>query len=206
MKLSHAKRDYILLSALAIVISALWIFPIFYMLISSIKAEADVVIPGIIFSPTLANYKEVISPGFFLSLRNSIVITLGTVVVTTLLSVPASYALVFTPLKSPNGIYFWFVTTTFLPAIAVIIPVFIIFQKIHMIDNPISLILLYTGAGVPMMIWLVTNFFKEVSDEVIDASKIDGCTRWDTFWHIMLPSCQKRHYFCGISSFHYYME
>jgi polyol transport system permease protein len=181
------KRNYILYSLLAIIITFFWIFPIFYMIVSSFKAEVDVVVPGLIFDPTIANYKEVISESFFLSLRNSVVITFGTVLITILLAVPASYALVFTPLKKPNGIYFWFVTTTFLPAIAVIMPVFIIFQKIHMIDKPISLMLLYTGAGVPMMIWLVTNFFKEIPLEIIEATKIDGCTRWTTFWNIMLP-------------------
>lgn len=189
MKHSHlsVKGKYILFSILAIAITFVWIFPIFYMIISSFKAEVDVVVPGIIFDPTLVNYKEVISESFFLSLKNSVVITIGTVLITTLLAVPASYALVFTPLKRPNGVYFWFVTTTFLPAIAVIMPVFIIFQKIHMIDNPISLMLLYTGAGVPMMIWLVTNFFKEIPLEIIEATKIDGCSRWITFWKIMLP-------------------
>ena len=189
MKHSHlsVKGKYILFSILAIAITFVWIFPIFYMIISSSKAEVDVVVPGIIFDPTLVNYKEVISESFFLSLKNSVVITIGTVLITTLLAVPASYALVFTPLKRPNGVYFWFVTTTFLPAIAVIMPVFIIFQKIHMIDNPISLMLLYTGAGVPMMIWLVTNFFKEIPLEIIEATKIDGCSRWITFWKIMLP-------------------
>ncbi len=187
LSITKGKRNYILYSALAIIISFFWIFPIFYMVISSFKTEVDVAIPALFFSPTLENYKEVISDTFFLSLKNSLVITLGTVLVTTILSVPASYALVFSPVKSPNGIYFWFVSTTFLPAIAVIIPVFIIFQKIQMIDNPISLILLYSGAGIPMMIWLVTNFFKEIPIDIIEATKIDGCSRWKTFYHIMLP-------------------
>ncbi len=181
------KVKYYLLSLLVILITLFWISPIFYMVISSFKAEANVVIPGIFFTPTLENYQEVISPTFFLCLKNSIIITLGTVAITAILAVPASYALVFSSLKKTNGIYFWFVTTTFLPAIAVITPVFILFQKIHMIDKPISLILLYTGAGVPMMIWLVTNFFKEIPLEIIEASRMDGCTRWAAFWRIMLP-------------------
>lgn len=172
---------------LAIVITFLWIFPIFYMVISSFKQEIQVSIPSLIFKPTLENYQEVISETFFRSLKNSLVVTLGTVFVTTFLAVPASYALVYSPIRSPNGVYFWFVSTTFLPAIAVIIPVFILFQRIRMIDNPIALILLYSGAGIPMMIWLITNFFKEIPHDIIDATKIDGCSRWQTFYAVMLP-------------------
>ncbi len=187
LNMNYAKRRYLIFSAIAIVITFLWIFPIIYMVISSFKEEVQVAIPSLLFHPTLENYQEVISATFFKSLRNSVVITLGTVLVTTLLAVPASYALVFSNVKSPNGIYFWFVSTTFLPAIAVIMPVFIIFQRIHMIDQPIALILLYTGAGVPMMIWLITNFFKEIPKDIIEATKIDGCNRWQTFYSIMLP-------------------
>jgi len=185
--LNYEKRRYLIFSTIAIVITFLWIFPIIYMVISSFKEEVQVAIPRLFFKPTIENYQEVISATFFKSLKNSIIVTLGTVLFTTLLAVPASYALVYSKVRSPNGIYFWFVSTTFLPAIAVIMPVFILFQKIRMIDSHIALILLYTGAGVPMMIWLITNFFKEIPSDIVEATKIDGCNRWQTFYLVMLP-------------------
>ena len=179
------RRNYILYSCLSIFVTMLWIFPILYMVQASFKHEIQVAIPQLFFKPTLENYREVISPTFFLSLRNSLIVTLGTVAITLLLAIPASYALVFSPIKNPNGIYFWFVSTTFLPAIAVIIPVFILFQKIRLIDSPFALMLLYSGAGVPMMIWLITNFFNEIPIDIIEATKIDGCNRWQTFYAII---------------------
>ena len=185
--MKKAKMKHILLCLLAVVIALIWVFPIFYMIVSSFKAEVDVTIPGIIFTPTLDNYKEVISDTFFLYLRNSILITIGAVLITTLFAVPASYALVFAPLKDPDSIYFWFVSTTFLPAIAVIVPVYLVFRNLGLIDNPLALIIMYCGAGVPMMIWLVTNFFKEIPKELVEASALDGATRIQTFFLIMIP-------------------
>ena len=145
------KIKHVLLCLLAIVVALIWVFPIIYMIISSFKTETDVVVPGIIFSPTIENYRAVLSDTFFKYLGNSILITLGTVIITVLLAVPAGYGIVFTPLKNPNSVYFWFVSTTFLPAIAVIIPVYLIFQKAGLVDNPIALIILYCGyyPGIP---------------------------------------------------------
>ena len=176
-----------LLCLLAMVIALIWVFPIAYMIISSFKAEVDVVVPGFVFSPTLENYKTVLSDTFFQYLGNSILITLGTVILTVILAVPAGYALVFTPLKNPNGIYFWFVSTTFLPAIAVIIPVYLIFKNIGLVDNPAALVILYCGAGIPLMVWLVTNFFKDVPKEIVEAASLDGCNRVQAFFRVIVP-------------------
>lgn len=185
--MKKAKIKHVLLCLLAVVIALVWVFPIIYMIVSSFKAEVDVVVPGFIFSPTLENYKTVLSDTFFQYLGNSVMITLGTVILTVLLAVPAGYALVFTPLKNPDNVYFWFVSTTFLPAIAVIIPVYLIFRNIGLVDNPLALIILYCGAGVPLMVWLVTNFFKEVPLEIVEAAELDGCNRLQAFSKIMLP-------------------
>ncbi len=176
-----------LLSCLAIVVSLGWFFPIAYMIISSFKTEVDVIVPSLFFTPTLENYLEVMDETFFLHLKNSILATLGTVIVTTLLAVPASYALVFTPLKNRDGVYFWFISTTFLPAIAVIVPVYLIFQNIGLVDEIGGLIVLYCGAGIPLMVWIVTNFFKEIPITIVEAAELDGSSRLQSFIFVMLP-------------------
>ena len=185
--MKKTKIKHGLLCILAVAVALIWVFPILYMIVSSFKAEADVVIPGIIFKPTLENYQTVVSDTFFQYLGNSVGITIGTVLITTLLAVPAAYALVFAQLKNPNGIYFWFVSTTFLPAIAVIVPVYLIYRNIGLVDNPAALIIQYCGAGVPMMVWLVTNFFREIPLELVEAAALDGATRVQVFFKIMIP-------------------
>jgi sorbitol/mannitol transport system permease protein len=179
------KRDTV--NVISVLIALLWIFPIIYMMISSFKTESQVIIPGIFFKPTLENYQAVVNPEFYQHLVNSIIITCATVIFSTILAVSASYGLVFTPLKKPDKIYFWFVSTTFLPAVAVIAPVYFAFKKINMIDSYAAMILLYVGAGTPLMVWLVTTFFKEIPIEIIEAADIDGSSRLNTFFKIMLP-------------------
>lgn len=185
--MSIRKLKRLLICIVVIVIALIWFFPIFYMVISSFKPEAQVVVPGIIFNPTLDNYREVFSDTFVECLRNSVLVTLLTVVITTVLAVPASYALVFVRLKNSDSTYFWFVSTTFLPAISVITPVYLIFQRAQLIDTPLALVLLYSGSGVPLMVWLVTNYFREIPMDLVEAAELDGCTKVQTFFHIMIP-------------------
>jgi sorbitol/mannitol transport system permease protein len=171
----------------SILLALLWAFPIFYMVISSFKTETQVIVPTLIFSPTFENYMQVLSPDFFKHLSNSLIITIATVLVSSVLAVSAAYGIVFTPLKSPDNVYFWFVSTTFLPAIAVIVPVYLVFTRLGIIDTHLAMILLYIGAGVPLMIWMITNFFKEIPKEIVESADIDGSSRLRTFFTIMLP-------------------
>jgi sorbitol/mannitol transport system permease protein len=176
-----------LINGITIIIAVGWVFPILYMVISSFKTETQVIIPSLIFKPTLENYEQVISPAFFTHLANSLIVTILTVVFSSILAVTAAYGIVYTPLKSPDGVYFWFVSTTFLPAIAVIVPVYLVFNKLRLIDTHMGLVLLYIGAGVPLMIWMITNFFKEIPKEIIESADLDGSPRLYTFFKIMLP-------------------
>jgi sorbitol/mannitol transport system permease protein len=176
-----------MINGVSVLIALLWVFPIFYMVISSFKTESQVIVPGIIFTPTLENYQQVVRASFFSHLFNSLVITVCTVIISSILAISAAYGLVFTRIKSPDSIYFWFVSTTFLPAIAVIVPVYLMYNKIGLVDSWLALILLYTGAGVPLMIWMVTNFLKEIPKEIVESADMDGSSRVHTFFTIMLP-------------------
>jgi sorbitol/mannitol transport system permease protein len=169
------------------VIALCYAFPIIYMAVSGFKKEEKVVEWGFIFTPTLQNYRDVIDPTLNLYLFNSISITIITVLVTAFLSVLAAYVLVFGTLKKPDDVYFWFVSTTLLPAVGVIIPVYLFFQRVGLSDTKMGLVLLYSGAGIPLMIWMVTSYFKEVPKELIEAASIDGSSRLNTFLVIILP-------------------
>ncbi len=169
------------------VLALVYAFPILYMLIAGFKPEEMVAPPSLSFTPTLENYDAVISEDLMLHSFNSVFITIATVILTILLAVPAAYSLVFGRLKSAEGIYYWFITTTLLPAVAVIIPIFLAFNYTGLLDTKLGLVLLYTGAGVPLMIWMVRTFFTDVPYEIIEAADIDGCTRFTSFFRIILP-------------------
>ncbi|MGN7383163.1 Inner membrane ABC transporter permease protein ycjP [Chlamydia abortus] len=176
-----------LVTTIAYAVVLVWLFPMLYMLLSSFKFESQVAVPSLAFTPTMDNYRAVVTPDFFKHLFNSVQVTFGTVIISAILGVLGSYALVYSSIKKANNLYFWFITTIFLPAVAVITPVYIILAKLNMLDTKLALILLNTGAGIPLMIWMCTTYFKEIPGEIIEAATIDGCSKTGTFFKIMLP-------------------
>ena len=169
------------------IIAILYAFPILYMILTGFKPEEMVAPPKLLFTPTLDNYNAVITDGLVLHSYNSVFITIATVILTVLLSVPAAYSLVFGKLKRAQGIYYWFITTTLLPSVAVVIPIFLALNYIKLLDTKLGLILLYSAAGVPLMIWLIKTFFEDIPNELLEAADIDGCTRFASFFRIIMP-------------------
>lgn len=168
-------------------VSLLYAFPILYMVLTAFKPEEKVAPPSLAFTPTLENFQVVISSGLAEHAINSVTITILTVLLTILLAIPAAYSLVFGKLKSAESWYYWFITTTLLPAVAVVMPIFLSLNYIGLIDKKMGLVLLYAGAGVPLMIWMTKTFFEDVPYELIEAADIDGSTRFYSFFKIMLP-------------------
>jgi sorbitol/mannitol transport system permease protein len=157
------------------------------MLLTGFKEEARVVPPSLIFQPTLQNYADVLGSSALLYLFNSLIVSASTVIVSTALAVPAAYAFVFGKLKDPGGSFFWFVTTLLLPPVSVVVPVYIIINKLGLLDSRLGLVVLYLGSGIPLMIWMVTMFFRDIPVDIVEASYVDGSGRTRTFFKIMLP-------------------
>ncbi len=170
------------------VLATLYSFPIFYMILSSFKPEKDIAPPSMTFNFTTENYMAVLGPEFFRHLTNSVIITALTVVLTVLLGVPVAYVIVFGKLKNPEGRYNWYITTTLLPAVAVIPPLYLIFNQLGLLDSLPMMVILYTSIGVPMMVWMCTTYMQDIPLSILEASEIDGCTRWQTFWNIIVPT------------------
>lgn len=183
---SKVFKNYSLNTA-CMVLGILYCFPIIYMVWSSFRPEMNIAPPSWNFDVTLDNYRAVINDEFFFHLRNSLLITSATVLLTILFGVPAAYALVFGRLKKAASIYNWFITTTLLPAVAVILPIYLILNFASLMDSIIVLILLYTAAGIPLMVWMMKTFLEDVPYSIIEAADTDGSSRWRTFFVILLP-------------------
>ena len=171
------------LFAIAIVYS----FPILYMVYSSFKSEQEIAPPSWTFHPTLENYRTVITPDLLSHLNNSILVTVCTVLLTLLLGVPIAYTIVFGRLRRPMAHYNWYITTTLLPAVAVIIPIYLIVNWLGLLDSVVVLVLLYTAIGVPLMVWMGTTYMSDIPVSILEAAQIDGATRWQAFTQVMLP-------------------
>lgn len=169
-------------------VAILWCFPLLYMLITSIKGEADVLPPSLWVShPTLENYALVLRHEIVRYILDSVVISLSSVAACLAFGVPVAYALVFGRLRHSDSLFFWFLSTTLLPPVAVIVPVFLLFRVTGLLDTLGGMILIYTGVNIPIVIWMTRSFLLDVPLEILESSDIDGSSLLRSFFNIILP-------------------
>ncbi len=191
---SMKRRNTYKTAALTVVVYAvalLYFFPLLYMFLTGFKTEYQAVNPSLLFNPTLETFIKVLNDkNMYGYLQNSLFqVVLGTGI-SLLLGVPAAFILVFGKFKKPDTgdkIYFWFITTILLPPVAVLIPLYTWFQKFNLNKVPGGLLIAYIGFHVPIVVWMVYSFFKDVPKELIEASDIDGCTRFQQLYKIAVP-------------------
>lgn len=170
---------------------AVWAFPVIWGLMTSFKTERDVLAypPKFIFSPTLDNYREVIfgASSILPNLWSSIVVATGATILTMVISVPAAYALARLryPAKKASG--FYILATQMLPPVGLIIPYYLLLQKVGGLDTFSGLIAIYLTFSMPFAIWLMVSYFEDIPFEMEEAALLDRAGRWGSFWHIILP-------------------
>jgi sorbitol/mannitol transport system permease protein len=179
-----------LLSVLTIILALIIFFPIFWMVLTSFKTEADAFTfpPPLIFRPTLDQYDIALgASGYFHYLLNTIIITGLSTLVAILLGVPAAYKLAYYPTKRSNFTLMWVMSTRMLPAVGVIVPLYIIFKNLHLFDTYFGLVILYTAINLPLVIWMMRSFLQDLPYETIEAARIDGASLWQELMLVMLP-------------------
>lgn len=170
---------------------SVWVFPVLWGLVTSFKTERDVLAspPVWIFTPTLANYKEVLfgSSSILPNLWSSLVVTAATTLLTMLFAIPAAYALARLryPFKRASG--FYVLATQMLPPVGLIIPYYLALQRIGGLDTYGGLILIYLTFSLPFAIWLMVSYFEDVPYEMEEAALLDRAGRWRTLWYVILP-------------------
>ncbi len=190
MKLRNTYRN-LLLTVAVYAVALIYFFPLLYMFLTSFKTEFQAVNPSLFFSPTLETFFKVLSDrNMYGFLQNSIFQVLTGTIICLALGVPAAFILVFGKFKKKDTgdkIYFWFITTILLPPVAVLIPLYTWFQKFGLNKVPLGLLIAYVGFHVPIVVWMVYSFFKDVPVEIIEASDIDGCKRLQQLLLISVP-------------------
>ena len=191
--LHHSRKVVwnVLLTVIIFAIAIFYFFPILYMFLSAFKTEFQAVSPALIFAPTLETLIKVINdPNIVGYLLNSLFQVIVGTTICLLLGIPASFALVFGKFKKRSTnekLYVWFITTILLPPVAVIIPLYTWFQRLNLIGTPFGLLLAYVGFHIPIVVWMLYSFFKDVPAEVLEAAEIDGCGRLQQLIKIALP-------------------
>jgi multiple sugar transport system permease protein len=183
-----------------ILIVLLWtVFPIAWLIITSFKQPHDIMVspPRFIFKPTIENYIYAIhKANFALFIKNTIYVALVSTILVIILAALAAYS--FARYNVGGGhILFFILTTKMFPAIAVVLPYFIIFRNIGNtpigqflgvgLDKPGALIISYTIFNLPFAIWLMVSFFQDIPRELEDSARLDGYSRMQVLGRVVLP-------------------
>jgi multiple sugar transport system permease protein len=176
------------------------LFPIFWTVTTSVKPNTAVIqgptyLPWLHFEPTDLGWNAVLqgSQGqiFFKNFRNSFVVALSSASLAVVLGSMAGYGLTrfnykFGPMRN-RDISFWFLSQLILPPVAIIMPLLILYRELNLIDTRIGLILLYTVANLPIVIWIMRDQFNSIPTELEHASLVDGSTFFGAFLRIVVP-------------------
>jgi ABC-type glycerol-3-phosphate transport system permease component len=170
---------------------AVWVFPVLWGLLTSFKTERDVLAypPTIFFEPTLRNYADVLfgSASVLPNLLSSTIVAGVSTIVTLLLAIPAAYALarLELPVKRASG--FYVLATQMLPPLGLIIPYYLVFQKVGALDTYWGLTVIYLTFALPFAVWLMVSYFEDVPMEMEEAALLDRAGRLRALWHVILP-------------------
>ncbi|MGI8404675.1 MAG: carbohydrate ABC transporter permease [Thermomicrobiales bacterium] len=188
---SESKREQapILWTIVAWVIALLVFFPVLYIVLTGFKTEATAITlpPKFLFHPTLDQYREIRSRGFFPFFRNSVIASLVSTAIVMVLAVPAAYALALRPMKKWKDVLFFFISTKFLPPAGIIVPLYVIFRDLSLLNTLQGLIIIYVAMNLPIAIWMLRSFFEEVPQAILDAARVDGAGVMREILQILLP-------------------
>ena len=188
MRQSVAQR--VLIFALGWGIALLLFFPIFWMVLTSFKSEVAAIAtpPQVLFAPTLESYVEVQSrANYLLFALNSLVISVGGTLVALAFGVPAAYAMAFHPTQRTRGTLLWMLSTKMLPPVGVLVPIYLMFRTLGLLDTRSGLVAIYALMNLPIVVWMLFTFFKEVPKEILEAGRMDGARTAGEFWFLLLP-------------------
>ena len=166
------------------------IFPFYWMVTTSLKTQVVALQspPAWIFTPTLANYWEVLfEDKVGGSLINSIIVAVATTALSIGLGCPAAFALARFEFRGKKDLWFWFITNRFVSPVVLVFPVFLIARQIGLRDTHLALILMYLTFCLPIVIWICTDQFRSIPYDLDEAASLEGASQWRIFRSICLP-------------------
>lgn len=185
--MKQKRRTTIILALLTFIVLVVFAFPFVWMLLASFKNQAQIMSTDqfFIFKPTGKNYSSVFKEYDFLKfIINSFVVAVGATFFSLILGLPAAYAIARHRLQKLGVVI---LIARIIPGITFLIPWFIIFTKMNLVDSYVSLILSHMLVSMPFIIWIMISFFEQLPYEIEEAGLIDGCTRHQVFTRIILP-------------------
>jgi sorbitol/mannitol transport system permease protein len=173
------------------VVALIIFFPILWTILTAFKTEGDAILfPPAFFPPhwTLENFFEVQSRSdYFRHFFNSVVISVGSTVLCLLVAVPAAWSMAFSPTKRTKDILMWMLSTKMMPAVGVLVPIYLIFKSLNLLDNLFGLTVILALIDLPIVIWMLYTYFKEIPVDILEACRMDGAVLWKEIVYVLLP-------------------
>jgi multiple sugar transport system permease protein len=180
------------------------LYPFVWVLLLSLKTQADAFNYEklFVFTPTIKNYIKLLSAtNFSYNLLNSFIIATSATFLTLGIGTPAAYVLSRVRMRAQNTVLLFVLTSRMIPPMAFIIPYFIVFNTVGLIDTRIGLILIYIALSLGLVVWAMWTFFDEIPIEMDESARIDGASVFQTFRKIILPLSAHGMASTGIISF-----
>ncbi len=178
-------------TVLAWLIGLLIFFPILWTILTSFKTEAQAINDPPIFLAfdwTLENYSAVLERSNYARfLWNSIIIAGGSTILGIIIAVPAAWSMAFVPGKRTKDILLWMLSTKMLPAVGVLYPIYLIFIELGILDSRIGLVVVLMLMNLPIIVWMLYTYFKEIPGEILEAARMDGASLRDEIIFVLTP-------------------
>lgn len=166
-------------------------FPILWIVILSFKSEGDAIRTPlqVLTSPwTLASYHEVQErSNYLLHFWNSVVISGGSTLAALVIAIPAAWAMAFVPGKRTKDLLMWMLSTKMMPAVGVLVPMYLLFRDFGLLDTRIGLVGVLTLINLPIVVWMLYTYFKEIPGEILEAARMDGASLRSEILHVLTP-------------------
>ena len=178
-------------TAVAWLIGILMFFPILWIVVLSFKTETDAIrapMEVLLSGWTMDSYVTVQGRSdYFKHFSNSVIISLGSTLLGLLIAVPAAWAMAFVPGKRTKDVLMWMLSTKMLPPVGVLIPIYLLFRDTGLLDTRIGLVLVLMLINLPIIVWMLYTYFKEIPGEILEAARMDGASLGKEVLYILTP-------------------
>lgn len=190
MAKTRQKRQQVTRTVLGWAAGLIMAFPVFWMTLAAFKTESDAaaIPPLLFFTPTLENFVEMNERvGYLRHAWNSILISVSSTVIAIFLAAPAAYVMAFYPTARTRFIMLWMLSIRFMPAVGVLIPIYLILVTLGLIDTRIALVIITCLINLPLIVWMLYSYFKDVPVEILEAGRMDGARPMTQLRHLLIP-------------------
>jgi sorbitol/mannitol transport system permease protein len=191
MAIKKSAGQRIGVTILAWVVAFLIFFPILWTILTSFKSELDAIaMPPkfLFFNWTLENYAEVQQRSNYLKFAfNSVVLSIGANLVGLIIAVPAAWSMAFAPGKRTKDLLMWMLSTKMMPAVGVLVPIYLLFKNLGLLDSLFGIGLVLMLLNLPLLIWMLYTYFKEIPNDILEAARMDGASLLNEIVYVLTP-------------------